>query len=218
MAVQRKRTMEELEEELFALRLEIAFQKMEQREAEALIAECEQPDPEMDSLIEQTIGGGNDRVLRMIRAKSRAKRRGQLTRRVLPRLGIVLGCLLLAFYIGLTVVIAATPSMRTRALELVRHVDNEPEEAEQMGEPAFGAERFSLVMLDFDRIYLRDEDGNLQTISTGASEDGEAEPASAAQSPVLTLTWTQQDRSLLCVKETLLEGGRKSIEWQRATY
>lgn len=129
--IQAPKSREELDEELTALKLKIALQEYQAESLETILAETGD-DP---SAQERLARSEKPTLRRLNRRLNRRLRRRSLRRfavRTLPKAGRAAACLILVFYIGLTVAVATVQSVRVDLMRFFVRIDG--------GQASFGFE------------------------------------------------------------------------------
>ncbi len=116
--IENLKTREELEGELMALKLKMALREYQEDEFERMLAEHED-----DTVGRKRLTNGQDEMIRLIDRQLRKKQVRQFARKTLPRFGKVAICLLLTFYIGLTVAVATVRSVRVELLQFILSIE-----------------------------------------------------------------------------------------------
>lgn len=117
-AMENYKTAQELQDDLLALKLRLAFQEELEEEIERISRE-QIPEPELQAAINRADSG----MIRLIRQNVRKKRMTQTVRVILPRFGRALAAGLLVFFIGLSTAVAAVPSVRANMLHFIMKID-----------------------------------------------------------------------------------------------
>lgn len=111
------KTSQELEKELSELKMRIAFKRLEEMWADRLIRESASPGQELKKAVDEA----DPRMMSLIEEKS-GKRTVKSGHKVLFRVLGAVACVLLLFYISLTVAIAAIPTVRHSALKFFMNI------------------------------------------------------------------------------------------------
>ena len=180
MAMEKIRTASSIREEIFALQMELALMEAERQEIDELIANSERPDAERDALVERLIAKEGAKAPAAIRTRAQRERGAHRARRILPRIGAGLACLLLLGYLGMSVAIAAVPAVRAEALRFIAHIGDgfvtfyfaNADRPAQMPEnwtgayfPAHIPQGFALQSAGRGTALFRDEKSNVLTFS-----------------------------------------------------
>lgn len=108
----------ELWEEFGELKLRIALQELQEEELNR-VAEKHQDNTEM---LRWMADGMSDMERRISHGVQRMHARRAL-RRTLPNIGKIAACMLLVFYVGLSIAVAAVPSVRVEVLKFITSID-----------------------------------------------------------------------------------------------
>ena len=112
------KTVEELNNDLIALKLKIALQECQQDEYQRIMVKYGE-NPEIKKRLENC----QDEMIRFIDRHLRRRKVKQFEKKTLPRLGRAAACFLLVIYIGLTVAVAASQSVRVELMQLILHIE-----------------------------------------------------------------------------------------------
>lgn len=124
--IQTPKSRAELDEELTALKLKIALQEYREDAIETLLSENDDPSaPERLARTEQP-------TLRRMNRRLRRRSLRRFAARTLPKAGKAAACLILVFYLGLTVAVATVENVRVELMRFFVHVDG--------GQASFGFE------------------------------------------------------------------------------
>lgn len=115
--IQVPKTREELDEDLMALKLKIALQEYQEDEMARVMAEGGD-----DAAAKERLARGEEEMIRRIDRRLRRKRILQFSRKTLPQIGKVAACLVLVFYVGLTVAVATVESARVELLQFILNI------------------------------------------------------------------------------------------------
>lgn len=112
------KTVEELNNDLMALKLKIALQECQQDEYQRIMMKHGE-NPEIKKRLENC----QEEMIRFIDRHLRRRKVKQFAKKTLPRLGRAAACFLLVIYIGLTVAVAASQSVRVELMQLILHIE-----------------------------------------------------------------------------------------------
>lgn len=124
--IQTPQSKEELNEALTALKLKIALQEYQSDALEALLSEAD--DPSARERLTQT----EQPTLRRMNRRMRRRSLRRFAARTLPKAGKAAACILLVFYLGLTVAVAAVDTVRVELMQFFVRIDG--------GQASFGFE------------------------------------------------------------------------------
>lgn len=174
-AIEQERSLKaELYEQYEELLFRIALLEMNEGEADRLEQE-NTLDPEMEKFFARTQTG----TLKIIERAIKKRKVQRTVKTGLPRIMQIAAAVLLVFFIGATVAIAAVREVRVRVLQLLIQIEEEytelslaesPEESFSVPEgwrgsyyPSYIPEGFVMQSIDpyFDRVYFLDASGNL---------------------------------------------------------
>ena len=105
--IQAPKSREELDEELTALKLKIALQEYQAESLETILA-----DEPGDSSAREQLARSEKSTIRRLNRRLRRRSLRRFAVRTLPKAGRAAACLILVFYIGLTVAVATVQSVR----------------------------------------------------------------------------------------------------------
>ena len=112
--IENLKTEEELENELMALKLKMALRQYQEDKLARMMAEHDD-----DAAGKERLANGQDEMIRRIDRQLRKRQARRFARKTLPRFGKIAACLLLTFYVGLTVAVAAVQSVRVELLQFI---------------------------------------------------------------------------------------------------
>lgn len=115
------KSLEDLKEDMEALRLRMAFQAEWEDELAALEKSASETDSELDALIAES----DSRIRRRISRETRKISTIAFARKTLPAALRVAAILVLVFYLGLTTAVATSHSVRIGIIELISKIEDE---------------------------------------------------------------------------------------------
>ena len=116
--IENLKTEEELENELMALKLKMALRQYQEDKLARMMAEHDD-----DAAGKERLANGQDEMIRRIDRQLRKRQARRFARKTLPRFGKIAACLLLTFYVGLTVAVAAVQSVRVELLQFILSIE-----------------------------------------------------------------------------------------------
>ena len=125
--IQAPKSREELDEELTALKLKIALQEYQAESLETILA-----DEPGDSSAREQLARSEKSTIRRLNRRLRRRSLRRFAVRTLPKAGRAAACLILVFYIGLTVAVATVQSVRVDLMRFFVRIDG--------GQASFGFE------------------------------------------------------------------------------
>ena len=125
--IQAPKSREELDEELTALKLKIALQEYQAESLETILA-----DEPGDSSAREQLARSEKPTIRRLNRRLRRRSLRRFAVRTLPKAGRAAACLILVFYIGLTVAVATVQSVRVDLMRFFVRIDG--------GQASFGFE------------------------------------------------------------------------------
>ncbi len=116
--IQAPKSREELNEELTALKLKIALQEYQTESLETILAE-----DDGDASAREQLARGEKPTIRRLNRRLRRRGLRRFAARTLPKAGKAAACLILIFYIGLTVAVATVESVRVDLMQFFVRID-----------------------------------------------------------------------------------------------
>ena len=162
--LEQSKTLEDLNDDLLALKMRIAFQADFEDELDAL------QNQEPDDALNQAMDEAAPRIYRLFEKEVRRARSRRIVRQYMPKLCRACAVVLLVFYLGLTVAVATMEPVREGMLDFIQDItdkytrfDIEPDEVEIPPEwegeyyPTYIPKGLDVVYADADTVWLGED-------------------------------------------------------------